>query len=189
MIKWGTLCLFFGLVIISCGDDKEDPKAVATLAGTWKLAPSAGSLAVGPSSSDLSWWSLTSGDVTTRSCLMDDEYILNEDGTFNNSVGTSTWLETWQGVSSEGCGTPIAPHNGSVTGTWTAGTGTIAITGNGCYMGLAKVHNSGEDGAPAEDTIVYNYILSSDGNTLELTINGWLSDTPDATWYFRFERQ
>ena len=189
MIKWGALSLLFGLVTLSCGDDKEDPKPVSPLAGTWQLSPTAGSLAVGPSASDLSWWSLSSGDVTARACLMDDEYILNEDGTFQNSVGTSTWLEGWQGASPDGCGTPVAPHNGSVTGTWTAGTSTIAIVGNGCYMGLAKVHNTGENGAPADDTIVYNYVLSSDKNTLELTIKGWLPDVPDATWYFRFVRK
>lgn len=189
MIKWGLLSLVFALVTVSCSDDKEDPKPVSPLAGTWKLDPNAGALAVGPSASDLSWWSLNSGDVTTRACLMDDEYILNEDGTFQNSVGTSTWLESWQGVSNEGCGAPIAPHNGSVTGTWQAGTSTISVVGSGCYMGLAKVHNTGEDGSPDNNTIVYNYALSSDKNTLELTIKGWLADVPDATWYFRFVRQ
>ena len=25
----------------------------------------------------------------------------------------STWLEAWQGVASEQCGTPLAPHDGS----------------------------------------------------------------------------
>ena len=45
------------------------------LSGTWKLAPIAGALGVGPGPGDYSWWSNNEGDVTTRACLFDDEYI------------------------------------------------------------------------------------------------------------------
>lgn len=188
MIKRGVLGLMMGLVAISCSDDEKEAEPVSPVAGDWKLAPSGGSLAVGPAAGDYSWWSIAEGDVTTRACLYDDVYSLKEDGTFQNVMGTTTWLESWQGVS-DGCGTPIAPHNGSVEGTWTAGTNTLTITGSGSFMGLAKVHNTGENGAPANNTIVYNYVLSNNNNTLELTIKGWLPDVPDATWYFRFVRQ
>jgi hypothetical protein len=44
----------------------------AQIEGTWKLAPNAGSLAVGPNIGDGSWWSNGAGDVTTRACLFDD---------------------------------------------------------------------------------------------------------------------
>jgi hypothetical protein len=44
-------------------------------------------------------------------------------------------------------------------------------------------------GAPANNEITYNYVLSSDGKSLELTIAGWLPDVPAATWYFKFTKQ
>jgi hypothetical protein len=87
------------------------------LSGTWKMAPEAGALMVGPSPNDGSWWSNSEEDVVTRACYFDDEYVFNADGSFNNVQGAETWLETWQGVA-EGCGTPVAPHDGSNAATW-----------------------------------------------------------------------
>ena len=87
--------------------------------GTWKLTPQAGALAVGPTQGSAGWWQNSAGDVTTRACLFDDQYVFNSDGSFNNVLGTDTWLETWQGVGADGCGTPVAPHDGSASATWT----------------------------------------------------------------------
>ena len=42
---------------------------LADLNDTWKVAPEAGALAVGPNQGDGSWWSLSEADVTTRACL------------------------------------------------------------------------------------------------------------------------
>ena len=94
---------FFGLLI---GQDSP-------FVGTWKLAPSAGAMKVGPGIDDGGWWSNSGADVETRACLFDDEYIFHEDGTFENIFQDTTWLETWQGSPSEQCGTPVAPHDGS----------------------------------------------------------------------------
>ena len=52
--------------------------------GSWKLAPSAGAMKVGPNINDGSWWSSSGADVETRACLFDDEYVFSEDGTFQN---------------------------------------------------------------------------------------------------------
>ena len=68
---------------------------------------------VGPNQDDGSWWQNSAGDVTTRACLFDDEYVFNADGSFQNVLGADTWLETWQGVTADGCGAPVAPHDGS----------------------------------------------------------------------------
>lgn len=158
--------------------------------GTWKLAPVAGALGVGPSSGDYGWWSSSEGDVTSRACLFDDLYILNADGSFKNVVGDQTWLEPWQGNDPEGCGAPVAPHNGSKSATWTKDTdkGTITVVGEGAFMGLAKVTNTAEDGKPVDNTTTYNYKLSPDGNSMDITVNGFQGAGSTAEWIFKLAR-
>jgi hypothetical protein len=154
------------------------------LIGTWKLAPGAGSLEVGPAIGDYGWWSSSAEDVTTRACLFDDEYVFNADGSFANVLGSETWLEPWQGVDPEACGTPIAPHDGSNAATWSSTANTVTVSGLGAFLGLSKVHAGGEDGAPADNTTTYNYELSEDGNTLDLTIA-----IPWGAWHFKLNKQ
>ena len=126
--------------------DQLELTSVLTLADlndTWKIAPEASALAVGPSQGDGSWWSLSEGDITTRSCLLDDKYTLNADGTFSIEMDGDTWLETWQ-ADSEMCGAPLAPHDGSGSYTYEATETTLTLTGEGAFMGLAKANNAGE---------------------------------------------
>ena len=193
MMKKFQLSLLFlaALVVFACSKDEGEDAPVENedpLVGTWVLASEPGALAVGESAGNYGWWSNSADDVGARSCLFDDKYIINADGSFQNDMGSQTWLEGWQGAD-EGCGAPVAPHNGSNTGTWTAEGGTLTISGAGNFMGLAKVHNGGEDGSPANNTITYNYTLSNNDTVLELTIAGWLADVPAATWYFKFTKQ
>ena len=158
------------------------------LSGSWKLSPVAGALGVGPSPGDYSWWSSDEAVVTDRACLFDDEYVFNADGSFQNVQGSETWLETWQtDVTAEGCGAPVAPHDGSNPATWSldAAAGTVTISGLGAYLGLAKVHNGGEDGAPVDDMITYNFSVSADGNSMDITIQGFNAGVPEATWIFK----
>ena len=105
------------------------------LAGTWKLAPVEGAFKVGPNPDDGSWWQNSVADLTTRACLFDDEYVFNADGSFQNVLGADTWLETWQGVTAEACGAPVAPHDGSAAATYShdASANTLTITGLGAY--------------------------------------------------------
>jgi hypothetical protein len=56
------------------------PSNATQLIGTWKLKPSAGSLAVGPALGDGSWWSNGASDVTTRACLFDDSIKFDANG-------------------------------------------------------------------------------------------------------------
>ena len=132
-----------------------------SIQGTWKLAPVAGALGVGPNSGDYGWWSSSEGDVSGRACLFDDLYVFNADGSFKNIVGDQTWLEPWQGNDPESCGTPIAPHNGSNSATWSkdVSAGTVTVIGEGAYVGLAKVTNTAEDGKPVDNTTTYNLSL------------------------------
>ncbi|EDP95155.1 hypothetical protein KAOT1_06717 [Kordia algicida OT-1] len=153
---------------------KEAPPTPSVLEGTWRLAPESGALGVGPALNDVSWWSSSSADVTTRACLFDDAYVFNADGTFQNVLGADTWLEAWQGTDPEACGTPVFPHDGTAAATYTydATAGTLTLNGTGAFLGLAKVNNDGELTSPgdAPSSITYLAELSSDGNTLELDI-------------------
>jgi hypothetical protein len=144
------------------------------LVGTWKLAPEAGALGVGPGLNDIGWWSNSTEDVAGRACLFDDEYVFGADGSFTNVVGNETWIEAWQGGDGEACGTPVFPHDGTATATYMhdASAGTIKIDGQGAYLGLAKVYNGGELASPSSAALDITYIatLSEDKNTLELDI-------------------
>ena len=123
-------------------------------------------MGVGPNQGDEGWWSYPRDG--SRGCWEDDVFEFKADGTFTMDLGADTWLEGWQGVS-EGCGAPIAPHDGSNSATYTfdEASGTLTLTGYGAYIGLAKVTNQGENGVADNNTIVYNYTLSEDCHTLD----------------------
>ncbi len=151
------------------------------VAGSWVMAPQAGAFGVGPARGSTEWFTSGAGDVTTRACFFDDEYVMNEDGSFQNVMGDATWLEPWQGSDPESCGTPIAPHDGSGAATYVfnATDGTLTVSGNGAFMGLAKAINGSELTSPSEaaDEIVYQATLSDDMNSMMLEIEiaggGW----------------
>ena len=119
---WGGYAKIFHML----GGSDDEP--VSPVGGVWKLSPEAGALKVGPGVDDGSWWANSLEDVTTRACYFDDEYMFNADGSFNNVLQDTTWLETWQGVTAEGCGTPVAPHDGANAATWEYNTGTGTVT-------------------------------------------------------------
>ena len=168
---------------------KSDP---SKFAGSWSMASEAGALGVGPAVGDVSWWANSEADLTTRACFFDDQYVFYANGSFKNILGSETWLEAWQtGVDADGCGAPVAPHDGSNAATWSVDetAGTITLVGSGAYLGLSKVHNTAEDGAPANNTITYHYTLSADTNRLDISISGFNADVPTAMWEYEFVRK
>jgi len=157
-----------------CDGEIDEGFESAAISGSWRLAPEAGALGVGPELDNISWWSNSSDDVTTRACVFDDTYVFNADGSFQNVLGADTWIEGWQGAASEECGAPVAPHDGSAAATYTydEAAGTITLNGVGAFLGFAKVVNGSELQSPADaaDSITYLAALSDDGNTLDLDI-------------------
>ena len=151
--------------------------------GTWKFAPEAQAIAVGPTKGDFSWWSNTADDVNTRDCLFDDEYVFNGDGSFENKVGDETWIEPWQGIASEACATPVAPHDGSAIASWSydESKGEITITGKGAFLGLSKVANGMELKAPSDApaAITYPVVFTDGGKTMTIDI-----DFGGGYWHF-----
>jgi len=151
--------------------------------GTWKMNPEAGAFIVGPGQGDGSWFSSDAQAVTDRACYFDDEFVFNGDGSFQNVLGTETWLEDFQGVVPNACGAPVAPHDGSNAGTWAYDdqAGTLTITGTGNYVGLAKVFNGGENPAAGSEPSEITYIVTTLSETqmvLDIQING------DGWWRF-----
>ena len=124
------------------------------------MAPEAGAIGVGPELDNISWWSNTTDDLTTRACLFDDEYIFGADGSFQNVLGADTWVETWQGAAAEGCGAPVAPHDGTAEATYEYSGSTVTINGVGAYLGLAKAINGAELASPADAPGSVTYIAS-----------------------------
>ena len=79
--------------------------------------------------------------------MFDDVYHFGPDGSFQNILGDQTWLEAWQeGVDADGCGAPVAPHDGSANATYFVDdeANTITLNGVGAYMGIAKAITDGE---------------------------------------------
>ena len=60
--------------------------------------------------------------------LMIDLYLVN--GSFQNVLGETTWIEAWQG-GSDACGAPVAPHDGSASATFSydEASATLILTG------------------------------------------------------------
>ena len=159
------------------------------LVGTWKLKGEAGSLAVGPSLGNGSWFSIQAADIVTRSCLYDDSIRFELNGSMTHYMDGNTWLEIWQGVAQDGCGAPVSPHDGVTNAPYTYSynsvTGELTTFGVGAHIGLPKVYNGGELTNPsnAPSSITYQITLSPDNNTLTADINfgpGW--------WRFIYER-
>jgi len=158
--------------------------STSPLVGNWKL----NFAGVGPAEGDTSWFSIAdTGPDGPRACWFDDIYHFGGDTSFQNFLGGETYLETWQGVT-EGCGTPVAPHDGSTAGSWyydEAG-GDLRVTGLGSFLGLAKVVNGAELTTPADAPAFVTYkVVELIGDSLTVRID---VGNGDAWWEFRFER-
>ena len=143
------------------------------LVGTWKVAPEAGSLKVGPSSGSGEWFSISAAQVTERACFYNDTFVFSSNGSFSNVLGTETWLEKWQGAAADGCGAPVAPYNGPTGATYLydAVAKTLTITGAGSYIGIPKANNAGElPNVPVPSSIVYKVTLADNNNTMNVVI-------------------
>lgn len=158
------------------------------IVGTWKLSEVAGALGVGPAVGDTSWWNCDAACVTERACYYDDEYIFNADGSFNNVLGSDTWVEGWQG-GTDACGTPVAPHDGSAVATYVydEGAGTVTINGVGAFLGIPKATNSGEISNPADApaSITYNVTLSN----FDTEMSVYIEAGAGVFWQYNFTKQ
>ena len=142
---------------------------------------------VGPAAGDTTWFSISdTGADGPRACWFDDVFHFAGDGSFQNFQQGDTWIEVWQGAVEDGCGAPVAPHDGSSVGTWLydADNGTVTVNGLGSFLGLAKAVNGAElaDPADAPESVTYEVVeLVGDSMTIRIDVGGgW--------WEFAFKR-
>jgi hypothetical protein len=157
------------------------PEKPSPLHGSWKLAPQAGALGVGPNAGDISWFATGEADVAgARACHFDDIYTFGADGSFTQTLGDKTWVEVWQGATAEGCAAPVAPHDGTASATYSTteasddANATITIDGLGAHLGLAKVVNGAELASPgdAPASVTYDVAqLAADGSSMTVQVN------------------
>ncbi len=192
-----------GIVISPIGEQEGDSFTIANvryerdaqeatedtgILGTWMVEPGVNTIGIGPTPFDVQWWSNTEVVNTERACFFDDQYIFGRDGSFTNVLGDTTWIEGWQ-ASEEGadiCGTPVAPHDGSVEATFEFDEEAEMLTlyGKGAYMGLPKTVNGAELASPdaAPESTVYSAYLSDDRTSLDLVIEA----LPTNFWTYQF---
>jgi hypothetical protein len=110
--------------------------------------------------------------VQTRACYFDDLYVFDEDG-FHNDQGDETWLEWWQGMDPEGCGSPVYPHDGSSNPAgydFDEEAGTLTLNGLGSYIGLPKAVNGAELTSPDQTPESITYQVYMQGNPRMMTL-------------------
>jgi hypothetical protein len=163
-----------------------------SIEGTWKLSLTDG-LWVGSARKGTEgatkYWPPVAGDLPgQRPCQWDDEFVFNADGTFQNVLQTGTWLETWQ-AAKEGCGEPLAPHNGSnpATYVYSATNGTLVLNGLGAFMGLPKAINGSEINLPANAASTITYLATLTETNLKLDI--LVGPAGGNWWSFEFTRK
>ena len=159
-------------------------KRVSTspLKGNWKLDGD-GAAGVGPSAGSTEWWASIEAD---RPCWYDDIMHFGADGTFVNAMGGETFVEAWQG-GADACGTPVAPHDGSTTGSfeYDADAGKLTINGLGSHIALPKAVNGLElsNIADTPESITYD-VLTFDGDSMTVTVEAGAG----VWWSFRLVR-
>jgi hypothetical protein len=166
------------------GDECPRDDDLGPLEGNWQLEFAG----VGPAEGDTSWFSIAdTGPDGPRACWFDDIYEFGGDGSFRNVQGDETYVEPWQGVV-EGCGAPVAPHDGSNNAVfeYDEEAATLQLTGLGAYLGLSKAVNGAELASPADtpDSVTYQVVeLIGDSLIIRIDVgNG------DAWWEFRLTR-
>jgi len=173
--------IFLGFVMLMASFN-----SFSQIEGTWKIAPQAGALGVGPTQGNISWWSNSVADLTTRVCFFDDKFVFNGDGTFQNVMDGESWIEGWQG-GTDACGTPVYPHDGSNPATWFYDPfeGTLTVTGVGAHLGIPKAANGFELSSPSQAPEAITYIvfdISATSMTIDINVGGgW--------WRFIMEKQ
>jgi len=170
--------------------------AASDLVGEWVLAHRESAMYLGASADkSVYWWGNGISDIDTRSCLFDDKYVFNTDGSFENQMGDQTWINWEYTDATESCGAPETPYDGSSSMTYfhDVDNNTLKLTGKGAHLGLAKVANdvlvSGPEAGP--ESITYSIVaISEDKNEFEVQISYDNADGTDgkAYWNFIFAR-
>jgi hypothetical protein len=152
---------------------------------TWKLAPIAGSLWVGPPGGAQTWWAIGATAATDRPCAYNDEWVFKADGSVEYDTKGDIWAETYMGVAADGCfpesvltGAQAAWGSGTHAFTLMPATATapdqLKMEGLGAFIGLPKAANGGEVFSPI-NSITYDILWTNEDasgvRTMEIEVN------------------
>jgi PKD repeat protein len=150
---------------------------------TWKLAPQAGALLVGPDANFTTvWWQNGANDVAGRACQFNDEYTFTSGGVFEYDNKGDFWADADNNgnVTPPGMAPSVGCHPATVIPNpfkaWSTNSHRFSITatelsviGTGAFIGLYKVAVGQEVTAP-QPSVTYK-IKELTANKLVLLIN------------------
>lgn len=183
----------------------DDPAAqtplkllTANSSKTWKLAPEAGALWIGPPDFSQTWWANSLGDVTVRSCHFNDEYTFVKNGNVLqfNSKG-DFWVDEeggnpWpSGMPAVGC-----YNNSAIPAQFQAwansanftfeiiGNNKLKLVGTGAHLGLYKAGTppNAALSAPANE-VIYDIVSLTSSRLVVKLDYGW------GAWRFTYVAQ
>lgn len=153
---------------------------------TWTLAPTAGSLWVGPPDGSQTWWAIGGTAATDRPCAYNDEWVFKADGSVVYDTKGDIWAETYMGVAADGCfpesvltGAQAAWGSGTHAFTLMPATATapdqLKMEGLGAFIGLPKATNGAEVFVPV-NSITYDVLSANEDagtgvRTMEIEVN------------------
>lgn len=162
---------------------------------TWKLAPEAGALWIGPSDYSATWWANNVGDIATRSCLFNDEYTFSKTGNvfaFNSKgdfyVDEEAGNPHPAGMPAVGCyantAIPAAFSAWANDASFTfqvIDDNKLKVNGTGAHLGLYKAANPPDAAVGTPQASITYQIVSLTASRMVLKLDyGW------GTWQFTF---
>ncbi len=153
----------------------------------WKLAPEAGALWIGPDAAT-TWWQNGLAEVTTRSCLFNDEYTFVKTGSVVNYDSKGDFYVDEEGGNPHPAGMPAVGcyANSAIpsqfqawanSGTFTfevIGNNKLKMTGTGAHLGLYKAGTPPDAALPAPAASVTYDIVSITATRLVVKLDyGW----------------
>lgn len=173
----------------------DDPAAITPfklLTGNstkkWKLAPEAGALWIGTSDFGTTYWQNTAGDVTSRSCMFNDEYTFTKAGnamTFDSKgdfyVDEEAGAPHPAGMPAVGCyansAIPAQFRAWANDGSFTfdvIDNNKIKVNGTGAHLGLYKAANPPDAAVGTPQSSITYQIVSITATRLVIKIDyGW----------------
>lgn len=180
----------------------DDPAAITPfklLTGNsskkWKLAPEAGALWIGTSDYATTYWQNTAGDVTSRSCMFNDEYTFTKAGnalTFDSKgdfyVDEEGGAPHPVGMPTVGCyantAIPAQFRAWANDGNFTfevIDNNKLKVNGTGAHLGLYKAANPPDAAVGTPQASITYQIVSITATRLVIRIDyGW------GSWKFTY---
>ncbi len=161
---------------------------------TWKLAPEAGALWIGPPDYSATWWANNLADVTSRSCLFNDEYTFTKIGNvfaYNNKgdfyVDEEAGNPHPAGMPAVGCypasAIPVQFQAWSNSNNFTfevINNTQLKVTGTGAHLGLYKAGTTNAAVPAPEASVTYQIVSLTPARMVLKLDYGW------GAWQFTF---